>query len=70
MTLFPVVLLVSVGWAQPNSNGAPSKAVQQEQKQADYARKQHPDPRKPSPAVQQQRKQAEKARKQHQDARK
>ena len=42
MTLVSALLLVSVAWAQPNSNGEPSKAVQQEQKQADYARKGHP----------------------------
>ncbi len=51
MTLFPVVLLASVAWAQPASqtraNGEPSPAVQQQQKQADYARKQHPNSGKP-----------------------
>ncbi len=43
-----VMLLVSApAWAQTNPNGAPSKAVQQEQKQADYARKGHPNSGKP-----------------------
>ena len=47
MTLFASVLLLSVAWAQPNPNGEPSKAVQQQQKQADYARKGHPQSGKP-----------------------
>ena len=47
MTLFPLVLFASVAWAQPNPNGEPSKAVQQQQKQADYARKGHPQSGKP-----------------------
>ena len=47
MTLFPVVLLASLAWAQPNPNGEPSPAVRQQQKQADYARKQHPHSTKP-----------------------
>ena len=46
MTLFPMVLLVSVGWAQP-PNGEPSPTVQQQQKQADSARKGHPSSGKP-----------------------
>ena len=47
MTLLPALLLASVAWAQPNPNGEPSKAVQQQQKQADYARKGHPQSGKP-----------------------
>ena len=47
MTLLPTLLLVCVAWAQPNPNGEPSKAVQQQQKQADYARKGHPQSGKP-----------------------
>ena len=47
MTLFASMLLIAVAWAQPNPNGEPSKAVQQQQKQADYARKGHPQSGKP-----------------------
>jgi len=47
MTPLPVALLVSFAWAQPNPNGEPSPTVQQQQKQADYARKQHPPSGKP-----------------------
>ncbi len=47
MTFFPVALLVSSAWAQPNPNGEPSPTVQQEQTQADYARKGHPHSGKP-----------------------
>ena len=51
MTLLSALLVVSVAWAQPASqtsaNGEPSKAVQQQQKQADYARKGHPQSGKP-----------------------
>ena len=43
MRLLLVTLLVSTPLgAQTNPNGEPSKAVQQQQKQADYARKGHP----------------------------
>ncbi len=47
MTLFPIVLFASIASAQPNPNGEPSAAVQQQQKQADYASKQHPHSGKP-----------------------
>jgi hypothetical protein len=41
--LIGMVLVVSAAWAQPErSNGEASPAVRQQQKQADYARKQHP----------------------------
>ena len=43
MRLLLVALLVSTPLgAQPNPNGESSKAAQQQQKQADYARKGHP----------------------------
>jgi len=45
MTPLPLALLVSLAWAQPN--GEPSRTVQQQQKQADYARKGHPQSGKP-----------------------
>jgi len=48
MTILSALLLVSAAWAQPNpNNGEPSQAVQQQQKQADYARKGHPQSGKP-----------------------
>ena len=47
MTILSALLLVSAAWAQPNPNGEPSEAVQQQQKQADYARKGHPQAGKP-----------------------
>ena len=47
MTPLPLALLVSLAWAQPNANGEPSRTVQQQQKQADYARKGHPQAGKP-----------------------
>jgi len=47
MTAFAAALLVSIAWAQPNPNGEPSPAVQQQRKQADYARKQHPQSGRP-----------------------
>ena len=47
MTLLPALLLVAVAWGQPNPNGEASKAVQQQEKQADYARKGHPQSGKP-----------------------
>ena len=52
--LLAAVLAASPAWAQPDrGNGAPSPTVSQQQKQADYARKGHPDagkPRKQEPA--------------------
>lgn len=43
MRLFLVALLISTPLgAQTNPNGEPSKAVQQQQKQAEYAKKGHP----------------------------
>ena len=49
-----LVLAAFPAWAQRDEpNGPPSPAVQQQQKQADYARKQHPHsgkPRKPQEA--------------------
>ena len=53
MTLLPALLLATVAWGQPNPNGEASKAVQQQEKQADYARKGHPQsgrPQKQEPA--------------------
>ncbi|HTM59628.1 MAG TPA: hypothetical protein VL199_04650 [Burkholderiales bacterium] len=47
MTILSALLLVSAAWAQPNPNGEPSEAVQQQQKQAVYARKGHPQSGKP-----------------------
>jgi len=47
MMPFAAVLLLSVASAQPNPNGEPSPTVQQQQKQADYARKGHPSAGKP-----------------------
>jgi hypothetical protein len=48
MRLFLILLLTSApAWAQTSPNGAPSKAVQQEQTQADYARKGHPNSGRP-----------------------
>jgi len=47
VTLLPALFLVSTVWAQPNTNGEPSKAVQQQQKQADYAAKGHRQSGKP-----------------------
>ena len=46
--LLGMVLITGAAWAQPDrSNGDPSPTVQQEQKQADYARKGHPRSGKP-----------------------
>jgi hypothetical protein len=52
-----MLLASTAAWAQrdsrPGPNGDPSPAVQQQQKQADYARKGHPHsgkPRKQEPA--------------------
>lgn len=43
-----IALLVSMpAWAQRHPNGEPSPAVQLQEKQADYARKQHPHSGKP-----------------------
>jgi len=47
MTPFAAVLLLSVACAQPSPNGDPSPTVQQQQKQADYARKGHQSAGKP-----------------------
>ena len=43
MTPAAAVLVFSFAWAQPNPNGEPSKAAQQQEKQADQARKGHPE---------------------------
>jgi hypothetical protein len=43
-----MLIVAAPAWAQTNPNGAPSKAVQQEQKQADYARKGHAKSGNPS----------------------
>jgi len=51
--LLATLLASTAAWAQPNPNGDPSPTVQQQQKQADYAHKGHPDagkPRKQEPA--------------------
>ena len=43
MRSFAIALLVSTPlWAQTHPNGESSKTVQQQQKQADYAKKGHP----------------------------
>jgi hypothetical protein len=49
MRLLLAALLASTpAWAQrDNPNGPPSKAAQQQEKQADYARKGHPQSGKP-----------------------
>ena len=49
MRLFlALVLVASPAWAQSNrSDSEPSPTVRQQQKQADYARKGHPDASKP-----------------------
>ena len=45
--LLALLVISTAAWAQSDRNGPPSQAVQQQQKQADYARKQHPQSGKP-----------------------
>jgi hypothetical protein len=45
--LLAALLMSSPAWAQRNPNGDPSPTVQQQEKQADYARKGHPQSGKP-----------------------